>query len=402
MRRRIGCQALPPVLLAGSRRRGRQRRGVLRQGAGQRIGPGSGGRTARLLLFVDRIEPDRIRAHEERIALRAVVADDRRVAREQRIARLLPVLAVVAEDQRLVLRVVDLDVAAQDDVVAHAVEVDAVAPHLLLVGQHIAVARHHIERVGLVVLAPVGIEVVAVAVPDVRPLEEIGVVGRHVVDHRVAREFILLVAHLHLVDGHQLLRVGIVVSAHRLEQVVAVDQHAAVVEEADVRLRVEEERVGVERGVAVDDLHQVGIDAGDVLLAVVLGPVAVDVGRILVDEHVAEEVHAHVRIADGAVTRDDGAVVLRGEVAHEVDHRIARRDGGHDVGLEVDDLRLAFGRRGSWRLGAATGQQHAERGGHDRYGEQASHGLTSPSVCSQTPRCGTPGRSRCTWRRSSW
>ncbi len=115
-----------------------------------------------------------------------------------------------------------------------AVVMEAVTPDLLFFGQNIAVARHDVERIGLVVGTPVGIEIVAVLVPDVGVLEEKGIVGGHVVDHRIAFEFVLVVAHFHAVDGDQLLRIGIVVTPDRFEQVLAVQHHAAVVELADV------------------------------------------------------------------------------------------------------------------------------------------------------------------------
>ena len=179
--------------------------------------------------------------------------------------------------------VVDLDVAAQNRVVLRPVEVDAVAPQLLLGGEQITVARHEVEGVGLAVFAAVGIEVVAPAAPDVGPVEEIGVVGGHVVNHRIARELVLVAAHFDLVDRHQLLGVGIVIAAHRFEDVLAVGQHSAACEKPDIVLGIEPELVGIERGIAVDHLDDGRIDTGLVDLAVVVGPVAVDVGGVLVD-----------------------------------------------------------------------------------------------------------------------
>ena len=382
-------------------RRGRHRIGRrnLPRRAGQRIGGAPFGSTP-LGRLVDREEKHRIGTHEERIALREVVAHHRRIACQQRIARLLPIFAVIAEGQHLVLRVVDLHVPPQDHVVARTVEVDAVAPHLLLFGQHVAVAGDQIERVELLVGPAVGIEVVAVAVPDIRAFVEKSVVGGHVIDHRVAPEFVLVVAHLHPLHGHQLLRIGIVVAADRLEQILAVREHAAPVEPPHVGLRIEPEIVGVERGVAVDDLHDVGIDPRLVQVAVVFGPVAVDIGRILVDEHVAEELDAHVRIAHRRVARDDGPVVLRGEIPHQEDHRIARGHGPHEVRLEVDEFLPAL-LRGRLPHTATRGEHPRDGQCRNRYGDDPAHRTTSPSVCSRTPRRGTRGRYRRTCRRSS-
>ena len=281
------------------------------------------------------------------------------------------------------------------------VEIDAVAPHLLLVGQHVPVAGHLVKRVGFAVSAAVGIQIVALLVPDIGVFKEKGVVGSHVVDHRVALQFVFVVAHFDPVDADQLLAVGVVVTAHRLQPAVAVDKHAAPAEFADVLLRVEKELVGVERGVLVDHLDDIRKYAGFVHLAVVFGPVAVNIGRILVDQDIAEEFDAHVRIADGAVTRNDGAVVLRGEVAHQKNHRIARSHGTHVVRLEVDEFLLGRLLR-LRRLHPAAGENHTAGGQcDDRYGKKPAHGFTSPNVCSRTLRRGIRDRYRHTWRRSS-
>ena len=171
----------------------------------QRIGFGRSGGPAQCV-FIDREEVHRIGAHEKRVALRKVVTHHRGPAREERISRLLPVLAVVAEGDHLVFGVVQLQITPQDHMVLGAVVMEAVAPDLLLFGQDIAVARHDVERIGLVVGTAVGIEVVAVLVPDVGAVEEKGVVGSHVVNHRIALEFVFVVAHFDAVDGDQLNR----------------------------------------------------------------------------------------------------------------------------------------------------------------------------------------------------
>ena len=363
---------------------------------------GGGSRVGRILRKGAGEEVDGVAAHEERVALREVVVDQRGAPRQKGVARLLPVFAVVAEGEVLVLRIVELDVVPQDGVAMRTVVVDAVAPDLLLLGEDVAVARDGIERVGLLVAAPVGVEVVPLAVPDVGSVEEVGVVGGHVVDHRVAAQLVLVVAHLDPVDADQLLRVGVVVAALGLELILAVDEHAAAVEFAHVVERVEEEAVGIERRVAVDHFDDVRKDLRLVHLAVVEGAVAVDVGRVLVDEDVAEELDAHVRIAHGAVAGDDRAVVLRGEVAHQEDDRVARRDGTRDVGLEVDDFHLAL--RGGLRRSAPLCEEESHDGDRRCYGEKRAHGREAilPSVCSRRPRRGTRGRCRRTCRRFSW
>lgn len=53
-------------------------------------------------ILIDRKEEHRVGTHEERIALRKVVAHHRGAPREEYIARLLPILAVIAEGEHLV------------------------------------------------------------------------------------------------------------------------------------------------------------------------------------------------------------------------------------------------------------------------------------------------------------
>ena len=80
-----------------------------------------------------------------------------------------------------------------------------------------------------------------------------------------------------------------------------------------------------------------------VQLAVVFGAVAVNIGRILVDEDIAEELDPHVRITHGTVARNDSAVMLRGEIADQEDHRVAGGYGAHVVRLQVDEFLLGLG-----------------------------------------------------------
>ena len=250
------------------------------------------------------------------------------------------------------------------------VVVDRIAPHLLLLGEDIAVFSDGIQFAALVVAAAVGIEVVALRIPDIRMAEIVGVVGRQVVDHRIAREVVLLTADLHPIHTDHRAVVGIVVTAVRFELVFAVGHHAPVGEFTDVGLGVEKEFVGVERRVAVDHLHQIGVDVGHVRLAVVVGAVAVDVGVVLVDEHVAETLHVLLAVTHGAVAGDDRTAVVEGDVADQTDgRRIPKLDRVHHVGFQVDDLLFGLCRTAAARPGEhrrANGQQY------ERYGQESS------------------------------
>ncbi len=172
-------------------------------------------------------------------------------------------------------------------------------------------------------------------------------VGFDVVYHRVACHLVTVVAHLHVVDRNQIVRIGIVVSSVGLQQIVLVDSVAASEELAYIVVCIEGAVVGVHRSVAVDDLYQIGVDRGTVQVAVVLGTVAVYVGGVLVYEYVAEALEALVAVTHGAVGQNDRTVVVRGEVAHEdEDRRIAVIDHVGVVGDHVDHLLLLRFRRG--------------------------------------------------------
>ena len=221
------------------------------------------------------------------------------------------------------LRVVNLQVMAQDDMLLGAVVVECIAPQLLLLGQQIAVAGHHITGIGLAILTSVAIEVIAIDTPDVGALEEVGTIALHVVDHRVTSQFILLIAHLDPLDTNQILRIGIVVTAVGLDEVIPIGQHTAVLEKTDVLLRVKLEMAGIERSLAIDHLDDGRIDNHLIQLTVVIGPIAIDVGRVFIDKHIAEALDMGIGVAHGRIGGDDRSVVLGSEVPHHKNDRIA-------------------------------------------------------------------------------
>lgn len=221
-----------------------------------------------------------------------------------------------------------------------------VAPHLLTLRQDIAPARHLIALLGLVVGALVGRKVVAVDVPYLAAGEETRRFGRDVVDDRVALHVVVGAVHLHRLDAHHVVRVGIVVAALRLDDVVVVQHDAAARIAADLLRSVEAEVVGVEQRVAVDHLDDGCIYLRKGVHTVIDGAVAVDVYRILIDHDAPEKAHLRIAVAHGAVADDNRAVVVRGEVAREADDAVlAVVVRAHVVGHEVDLARLRPPRR---------------------------------------------------------
>lgn len=102
-------------------------------------------------------------------------------------------------------------------------------------------------------------------------------VGIRIVHHRIALEFVLVVAHLDTIHTDNLVRISIIVAPVGFEVILAVGQHTASAESTDIVQRIEPEIVSIERRIPIDDLHQRSIDPRLVDLTVVVGPVAVNV-----------------------------------------------------------------------------------------------------------------------------
>ncbi len=299
--------------------------------------------------------------------------------------------------------------------------VEAVAPQLLLFGHHIPVASQHVKLARLFVTSPVGINVIAAFVPDVGSLEEMSLVGIRIVHHRIALEFVLVVAHLDTIHTDNLVRISIIVAPVGFEVILAVGQHTASAESTDIVQRIEPEIVSIERRIPIDDLHQRSIDPRLVDLTVVVGPVAVNVCLFFIDQYVAEALDALVVVADRAVAGNDRPVVLGREMPYEHRRgRIAVRNGISPVGDEIDHLvRLGvLGRSTRSRRGMNTrngnGQRPVPREDHtsgDTCDQQCAHYFSQslrhrtisilPSSYFRTLRPEIRDRYKCTCPRSS-
>ena len=169
---------------------------------------------------------------------------------------------------------------------------DAVAPHLLLLREDISVAGNHIEVLRLVVVSLVGREVVAVGIPYLAVCEEAGQFGVGVVDCRVALHIVVGAVNLHILHANYVVRVGIVVASLRLHNVVILHQNSSSKVFANLVGGVEGEVIGVEQRIAIHHLDDGRVYLGNVAYAIVNGRVTIDIYRVLIDYHSAEEADA--------------------------------------------------------------------------------------------------------------
>ena len=203
-----------------------------------------------------RIEHHRIGTHKDRIALLKVVADCRRIEGQHRIALLLPILATIAESNHFVLLVVELNIMTKKTISPITVVIEAIAPHLLILGQDVAILGNHIDLSILLVASSVGIEILTLVVPDIGMCKELSSVGIDMVYHRVAHHLILVIGHLHLVDTDNLVLVGIEVTPIRLEDIITLSHHTSVREDTDALERIKFKFIGIEGHITIHNLHQ--------------------------------------------------------------------------------------------------------------------------------------------------
>ena len=97
-----------------------------------------------LLVGEDGQQVHRVGPHKDRVALRGIVADCRGVSREDGIARIGPILGIIAKGEHLILEVVHLDIIAGNDVLVGSIILERIAPHLLLGREDIAITGNHI------------------------------------------------------------------------------------------------------------------------------------------------------------------------------------------------------------------------------------------------------------------
>ena len=248
------------------------------------------------------------------------------------------------------------------DISPIAIVVQRVAHQLLLLGEDIAVAGQDIEALRLVKGSPIGVEVVALLhIPDVGVREELCVLGVTIIDNRVSSHLVGLVAHLHPIHADNIVVVGIDIASLRLQHILATYHHTATRKASDIGLGVELEVVGIERRVAVNDLDDLREDPRLVRVAVVLGSVAVDVGRTLVYQHIAEALNVSLRVAHCTIGRNHRAVMVRCEVAHH-DHYLAPvvLHLPALIGLHIDIIALGR-RRKRWSLCRLGRLRHCHR-----------------------------------------
>ena len=312
-----------------------------------------------LYLLTDRIvsiDPHRIRAHIDRIALRCVVAYERRILRNKDIARLLPILAPITKYEHLLRAVINLDIAFQNYIVAITIVVERVAQQLLVFGEDITIFGEFVELLTLVERATVGIEVVlllrAIAlIPDVGAGKELSKVGFGIIDHRIARHLVLVITHLHTLHTDNLVIIGINITPIRFEHIIATYKHTTTRVAANACLGIEREVVGEECSIAIHHLYNLRIYLCLVGITVVVGSIAIDVGRATIYQHIAEALDMTLGVAHRTIGRDNRAVVMCSEVSHH-DHNLTAvmLHLPALVGLHIDIVTLGGIARNGWSL----------------------------------------------------
>ena len=286
----------------------------------------------------------RVSTHKYRITLRRIVADCRGVSREDGIARIGPIFGIITKGKHLVFEVVHLDIIARNDVLLSTIILKRIAPHLLLGREDIAVAGNHIQLTRLIVEAFVSREIVAIDVPNLARGEEAGELAVGVVDDRVALHIVIGTVQLDIIHTYYIVRTRVIVAAHRLDDIVVVNQNAAIGVSTDALLGVETEIIGVEHSIAIDNLDDRGEDLGRATLTIVERTITIYINRVLIDQHTAEESPARIGKTHGTIARDNGTVMVSGEVSDEIDYAvIAHLVGFDNVSHKIDTAALRGG-----------------------------------------------------------
>ena len=217
-----------------------------------------------------------------------------------------------------------------------AIILNRVAPHLALGREQVGILREVVQVASLGICSAVGEEILLLIVPDIRIAEVAGILRLGIEYHRVARHLIYLVAHLHTLHGDKVVGCRVVVAALRLHKALALLHIAATIKLTHLRSGVKRAVVGVHHRIAIHNLDKLGEYRRAVAPVVILRAIAIDICRILVDEHIAEALEALVRVAHSTIGQDYRSVVVRREVTHEnKDRRVAIVDKIGVVGNHI-------------------------------------------------------------------
>ena len=224
---------------------------------------------------------------------------------------------MLAKGKHFILCIVNLNIMSQKRVTTLSVVVKAIAPQLLLLGKDIAVLRQAIEVIFLAIKTAVGIEILALlGVPNVCIAEEVGIIALDIIDYRVTLHLVLIIAHLYTLNADNIFSISVIVTTLRLKTAIIVYNHATTCKSTDIALCIKCKIVGVHRCRAIYNLDNIGVYLRLILLAVILGSIAVNICRTLIYQHTTEALEVRVGVADSAIAGDNRAVMVCREVTH--------------------------------------------------------------------------------------
>ena len=117
--------------------------------------------------------------------------------------------------------------------------------------------------------------------------------------------------------------IRIEIASLRFEHIIATYQYATTRVTTNVSLCIKQEVVGVERCIAIDNLNNIGVDSRLVNIAIVLGSVAVDVGRTAIYQHIAKALDMSLGVAHSTICRNDSTIVVCSKIANHNHYLLA-------------------------------------------------------------------------------
>jgi hypothetical protein len=131
--------------------------------------------------------------------------------------------------------------------------------------------------------------------------EESGKLSIGIIDNRVALHIILRSVQLNLFNAYHIVTLGVVVTSLGLDDVVIVDKHTTTRIATYTRLGIETEIIGIEQGIAIDDLDNGGINLRYASIAIVDCAITIYIYGVLIDDKASEEAPSRIAITNGAI-----------------------------------------------------------------------------------------------------
>ena len=138
----------------------------------------------------------------------------------------------------------------------------------------------------------IGKEILIFIIPDIGIREVAGILGLGVENYRVASHLIGLIAHLNTINSDKLVCRGVVIATLRLHVALTLIYIATAMKLTHLGSGIEGAVIGIHHSIAIYDLDKLREDRSTAGITVVLRPIAIDIGGILVNQHIAEALKA--------------------------------------------------------------------------------------------------------------